>query len=590
MKPTIFYTLLLFLHVPVIAQLSESVQLPIIERPDRQVYISHNGDDNALGDSSSPVSSFSRALSIISDQTTALSGNLYSEIVFLPGTYYFPAVQPASHFQQGNRTLHVSLRGVGEVVLAGSDTAKSSSTAMIHLMGSKIYVKNIMVDYSIGAGVRFGLNGATQTILSNDVLIEDVTVRKSGSHGIIVGVGPVSTINPLQLLPKQERFHIKNCKVYESVNFNVPQDQWGSGIKTIHTRHTTIEGCEVYQCEGEGINADFAEWIDIRNNIVHDTKAGIYLDKAQNVMVRNNLVYFSGKRSAGFLMGLEAFSFLVTQFFMRNIFVYNNIFLNTPYAISLWQGTYGAFDNGTFNNIRIMHNTMIGKQNVAQGLVTFSYSTVLNQPASNTSLSGIEISRNILSANPDSLANGNGYVTAPSGGPHGTSGSYNLWQKMPSRLFNSSTDGISNQLPFSESATMLSALRPSTSNPAFIFEVPSISYITEDFNGQSRGINTTNAGAFEWTEISSSNLSRSKSMVKAYPNPSSGTFMLSWPEDVICEKVTLRIFDASGQNIRTERTTQLQSIRLDDAPSGMYFILLKEDCGGRQFALSLQKI
>jgi hypothetical protein len=466
----------------------------------------------------------------------------------------------------------------------------SGSTAMIHLMGSKIYVKNIMVDYSIGAGVRFGSNGATQTILSNDVLIEDVTVKMSGSHGIIVGVGPVSTINPLQLLPKQERFHIKNCKVYESVNFNTPQDQWGSGIKTIHTRHTTIEGCEVYQCEGEGIDADFAEWIDIRNNIVYDTKAGIYLDKAQNVMVRNNLVYFSEKRSAGFLMGLEAFSFLVTQFFMRNIFVYNNIFLNTPFAVSLWQGTYGALDNGTFNNIRVMHNTMIGKQSAAQGLVTFSYSTVLNQPASNTSLSGIEISRNILSADPDSLANGNGYVTAPSGGPHGTTASYNLWQKTPSRLFNSGTDGISAQLPFSESANNLSALRPSSANPAFIFEVPSVAYITQDFNGQARGSITTNAGAFEWTDISSSGFSRSEPMVTAYPNPSSGIFMLRWTEDDYCEKVTMRIFDASGQNIRTERMTQLQSIRLDDVPSGMYFILLKEDCSGRQFALSLQKI
>jgi hypothetical protein len=590
MKSTSTLLFLLTLLSPAMAQLSEPIQLPNIETPDRQVYIAPNGDDTASGDSLSPVASFTRALSIVSEQTTGLSGNLYSEIVFYPGIYYFPAAQPTSHFQQGSRSLHVSVRGIGEVILAGSDTANASSTAMIHLMGSKIYVKNIMVDYSIGAGVRFGSNGATQTILSNDVLIEDVTVKMSGSHGIIVGVGPVSTINPLQLLPKQERFHIKNCKVYESVNFNTPQDQWGSGIKTIHTRHTTIEGCEVYQCEGEGIDADFAEWIDIRNNIVYDTKSGIYLDKAQNVMVRNNLVYFSEKRSAGFLMGLEAFSFLVTQFFMRNIFVYNNIFLNTPFAVSLWQGTYGALDNGTFNNIRVMHNTMIGKQSAAQGLVTFSYSTVLNQPASNTSLSGIEISRNILSADPDSLANGNGYVTAPSGGPHGTTASYNLWQKTPSRLFNSGTDGISAQLPFSESATNLSALRPSSANPAFIFEVPSVAYITQDFNGQARGSITTNAGAFEWTDISSSGFSRSEPMVTAYPNPSSGIFMLRWTEDDYCEKVTMRIFDASGQNIRTERMTQLQSIRLDDVPSGMYFILLKEDCGGRQFALSLQKM
>jgi hypothetical protein len=590
MKSTSTLLLLLTLLAPAMAQLSEPIQLPNIETPDRQVYIAPNGDDTASGDSLSPVASFTRALSIVSEQTIALSGNLYSEIVFFPGTYYFPAAQPTSHFQQGSRSLHVSIRGIGEVILAGSDTANASSTAMIHLMGSKIYVKNIKVDYSIGTGVRFGSNGATQTILSNDVLIEDVTVKLSGSHGIIVGIGPVNTINPLQLLPKQERFHIKNCKVYESVNFNTPQDQWGSGIKTIHTRHTTIEGCEVYQCEGEGIDADFAEWIDIRNNIVYDTKSGIYLDKAQNVMVRNNLVYFSEKRSSGFLMGLEAFSFLVTQFFMRNIFVYNNIFLNTPFAVSLWQGTYGALDNGTFNNIRILHNTMVGKQSAAQGLVTFSYSTLLNQPASNTSLSGIEISRNILSAHPDSLANGNGYITAPSGGPHGTSASYNLWQKMPNRLFNNSTDGISDQLPYSESATNLSALRPSSAHPAFIFEVPSISYITEDFNGQARGNNTTNAGAFEWTDISSTGGSKSEPMVTAYPNPSSGTFLLRWSEDAFCEKVTMRIFDAAGQHIRTERMTQLQSIRLDDVPGGMYFILLKEDCGGKQFALSLQKI
>lgn len=585
------FLMLFFQHI--YAQLPQAVQLPVIHPPKFKVYIATNGSDLNNGDSLSPVATFSAALSRANALTNGLSGNQYGEIVFYPGTYHFAAIQPVSAFNLPGRRNHLSVRGRGVVVLKGNNLAVTP--AMIHLLGSNISVKNITIDYSFSSGVSFGMNFNGTVIVSNDILVEDVTVKLAGTHGIIFGNGGMSSSNPLALAPRSERAHIKNCTVYESVNYNIPQNSWGSAIKSINSRHTTVEGCRVYDCEGEGIDLDFALSADIRNNVIHDTKAGIYLDKAEDVLVRNNLIYFDKKSSTGILLGLEPFTWSIQNWYVRRVYIHNNIFLNNPTAFSLWQGTYGGLQVGFFTNIEFVNNTIIGKQRANAGLLSYSYGSVLGQPASNIKLSQNVVRNNVISFSPDSLTNNN-VVTAPQNGPHGASFGHNMWRSQPSRLWNGAQDVLRNLLPVKVNANQIHILQPQTGN-LFRWDVPAFSYITKDYNGKLRRTGSTNAGAFEWftaaAQLQANQLPLrviGADALSVYPNPSAnGIFELRWPEAPPCDDLILMVFNASGQQVHSEQMTEPNRISLDNLPQGTYIAVIADQCASKNHTLILMK-
>lgn len=588
MNRLFFFSILMSINFGIHAQLLQPVQLPVIKPSTFKVYIATDGLDSQSGDSLSPVATFTAALSRASTLTNGLSGDQYGEIVFYPGTYPFKAAQPVSAFQLTGRKNHLSIRGIGNVVLDGS-TLTNIGVAMIHLLGSNISVRNITVNYSDNTGVAFGQVGSGNFILSNDILVENVTVRLARSHGILLGKSPVNPDNPLAFVPRSERFHVKNCTVYESINFNTPQSQWGSCIKTHNTKHTTIEGCIVYNCEGEGINLDFVQSADIRNNVVSDTKAAIYLDKAEDIMVRNNLVYFTNKSSTGLLLGIEPFSWTIRDWFVRRVFISNNIILNTPTAFNLWQGTYGGLQVGFFTQIEFMNNTIIGKQKSNSGLINFTYGTLWGNPTSNVKLSQNKFRGNIISYSPDSLIN-NVIVGAPQNGPHSTSFGHNMWCTQPNRMWNASQDIIRTNLNVSVMHHQLGSIQPSQSS-AFKWDVPFTNYITHDYSGNLRRTSVTNAGAFEWLS-SARNTEQvvSETLITAYPNPSfDGIFRLQWDETPSCDRMSIMIFNANGQNILTERMTQVQEINISHEPKGVYLAVVTDQCSARNHVFNLVK-
>jgi hypothetical protein len=574
--------LLIIAMLPVIAtaQLADTVQLPVIFPPQYTIYIAENGNDLNAGDSLNPVATFTEALNKLNTLTSAQSGEVYTEAVLFEGNYNFALAQPINRYQVGNKNLNVSVRGKGEVILDGNGVSMSGGGGMVHLLGSHISVKNLNITYSPANGVRFGFDYNGTVINPHDIWIDSVEVAQTGGHGIIVGIGELNTANPFTLTPRAERFLISNCHVHDAVNFNTPQSQWGSSIKFHNVKHGTAINCLVHDNSGEGIDADYCDYIEIANNELYDNYANVYLDKAENCIVRNNLIYNINKNNNGMLMGIEPSTGLITDFFIKNIYIYNNIMLNTT-GISVWQGTYSAIQNGHFSNINIQHNTIIGKQIANGAAISFSYYTSLGQPGANVLFSNLKIARNIISAHRDSLNNGRLISSSLNPQPALTT-EYNLYNMHPTIGYNSTSDRIDSLLPVSIAHTQLEKLVPHRdSNALFVMNAPNDFPFENDFFTSNRFIDSTNVGAIEldtttYTDSTIvSAMTLSKSEIKIYPNQVSSFINIQMEKEA-----EITITDISGKMLHKELlNTGNNIINTEALPCGLYLgiIQLKEE-------------
>lgn len=590
-RPFLFGLAFLLATFSLTAQAPDPLPLPVVFDPEWTVFIHPAGDDAAAGDSLQPLATFSGALDRLAAWTDGESGDLFAEVVLLPGTYPFALAQPPSRFQIDDRRLNVSVRGVEEAILDGQGLNLSGGSGMVHLLGSHIAVRNLRIAYSPANGVRFGFDWNGTVINPGDILIEDLDVNQTAGHGIYMGIGPLNTANPLALTPKAERFAVRRCRVTQSVNFNQPAAQWGSAIKFHNVRYGLAEECTVHDNGGEGINVDLGEGILIRNNVTWDNLANIYLDKAEDCTIEGNLVYYRERVMAGILLGLEPFSALVTDHFMRNIHIRNNIILNTAAGVNVWQGTISGLQRGYFTGIDIRHNTILGKRVGNGAPIGFSYQTFLGQPVPNTQWADLNVTANIVAADPDSL-NAGRLLGAPLDPQPGLTAGYNLWSKHPGSGYDPATDRIESLLPHSADPANIRALVPhADSLPTFLLPAPNTLGIQSDFLGSPRGTTWTNAGALErdssdgdptfipWNSAPQQDLF-------VQPNPFRGDCRVNgeWlhlPPEIIL------VLDGQGRMVphRTHWQERRLELHLGDAPAGHYILILERGAENRVLSL-----
>lgn len=551
------------------AQAPDTVPSPIIFPVQQVVYMSPAGSDTATGDSLNPVATFIGALNQLAIWSDSQQGEIYTEIVLYPGYYTTPLVQPWSRFQLPGRRLNISVRGKGSVMLDGLNAQISSGQGMVHLLGSHIRVTNLNILYSPGNGVRFGYDANGNVSNPHDVLVENVTVRQTAGHGILLGISPLKTSDPFSLHPPGERYAVKNCTVSESVNFNQPQSQWGSAIKFHNVRYGLAENCHVHDNSGEGIDVDLGEQIIIRNNTLHDNYANIYIDKGVGIRIESNHIHNEYRKVPGILLGIEAFTGLITDHYIKDVAIHNNIILNTTTGISIWQGIYSFLQKGIFSGIDIRHNTIIGQRG-QKAAIGFSYETLLGNPAPNVVFSNLFIYGNILSAHPDSLNNGR-LLTAPLNPQPGLLASCNLWNLPPGPGFNQATDQSRPQLPDWAVVPDTLSFRPDPGNQAFLFGVPASAEISKDLLGLPRNISATNVGALETLNISST--TEPETSVRIYPNPATSQFRISGLPD---GEAIYEIVDADGRMAQRGTAREGEILMINNSLiSGFYLLRLK---------------
>lgn len=496
LKSRLLFSFFLFYNV-ICAQVS--IEEPVIMPVEMQVYVAPFGNNMSSGDSLHPVADFVTAMQVIKDSTASKTGDVYAEVVFYPGTYAFVLNQGLGHYQVGNRLLNISIRGKEKVIFDERLIPGSSATAMVYLLGSHISVRNIKIAYCEGHGTLFGYHWGGTTIVPHDILVQNVVLEGSGSHGLFAGLGRFANSQHTSTLPWLERVMFDNCTVTNSVNHNdMNQTAWGSAIKFHYVKHGIIRNCLSYNNAGEGINLDDCNTILIEGSESHDNRASVYFDKAENVVFRNNLMYSTFRPSIGLLLSTEVSSSLITNYYLRNIYVYNNIFLNVPCGIGYWMGTVSAFQNSILHNLQMCNNTFVGKRVAGTGILNFAYERNpfnSNAPAGNVQMSSLLWQGNIVSFSDDSLGK---VITTPINPQPSLSFQNNLYHAIPNNHFNNAKDSVRTLMTNWGITDSLQNLIPSINREKhFMLEVPIPDYLTTDFFGRLRRIDTSNVGAIE---------------------------------------------------------------------------------------------
>lgn len=580
-------TILLGMALPLAAQILPDVQQPLIKTPQFEIYIATFGADSHSGDSLEPLATFTAALNKIESRTIGQTGDVYAAVVFYPGTYPFAASQPANKFEVNGRRLNVSVRGMNGAVLVGSGLNQGGGDAMIALKGHNIFVKNISIDYAPANGINFGYRYNGTLIYSHDVLVENVRVKNTAGHGIIGGMGKMNE-NGSGFLDFSERFLFRNCEVTESVNHNnLEASQWGSAIKFHYVKNGIVENCRVYNNAGEGIDLDYCENIMLKDNTLFDNRANIYLDKAENCILQSNLLYYKQRQSVSLLLSTEAVSALIKDYFLRNIYIYNNTILNSQTAIGYWQGTIGGLQTTSLENLHIAHNSIIGKPLTTGGMINFSYEKGhFGGPPSNINFSNITLENNIISAHPDSLTRP--IVFGPIDPQPALSYGYNLWSENPIRAYNSSTDLINANLPNYVSADSINKLIPLVGQTdALIFKVPAKDYLVDDMLDSLRTKPKTNVGAFELQQGTATKMTEhaNEDDFKIYPNPVKDFIRLQASQNI--GGASYQIVNSTGKLVMDGVISEKEiDIRL--LPPGSYVLTFFKDKKARQSARFLK--
>jgi len=481
-------------------QLATPIILPIIHQPTYLAYISVDGDNMNTGDSLNPVADFNTALARIKEWSTGEIGNVYAEVILNSGTYPFSLSQGLTYYNPDERIINIGVRGKGKVTLDERLNSNAGAAAMIHLLGSNIAVKNIKIAYASGHGTLFGLNWNGNIIVPHDIYLEDIHVEQTAGHGVFIGLGRFqSANNPIQM-PFIERIWFNNCVVTNAVNYNeLNHTSWGSAIKMLYVKNGIISNSTSFNNGGEGIDLDDCNSILIEHCVSHDNRSNVYFDKSENVIFRNNLIYSTFRSTISLLLGTEVSSSFIQNHYLKNIFIYNNLFINTPCAVAYWMGTVSASQKSILSNLQVVNNTIVGKRVSGYGIFNLSYETDFlnsNIPARNVVFENLLWKGNVVAFNNDSLVKVFGGPLNPQ---PALTAENNLYSSTPNVIYNSQSDKID--------ASILNIGMPDSiwryvpnqqSNNGYSMLMPKVDYMNNDYNEQLRFLDSTNVGAFEF--------------------------------------------------------------------------------------------
>ncbi len=543
------------------------------------VYMSPGGDDSQPGTEAQPVKSFAAAVSLLPFGVEDVQGgDAFGLVRLLPGTYELTEglIQHESMWKQGNTYRHVSIEGVGHVMIGGTASNPCPGN-LIQLMGDHVMIRNLHLRHALGMGIL----STRPYVDANSVgpkhwWIQGVTTDSVGSFGM--------------LLRHIDTLLVEDCRVLRSARIGneylASPCQWPSGLKCYASRHATVRNCEVGYSRGEGLNFHNSRSCLAYGNRLHDNSANVYLDNSSKVIFRQNHLFNTPGLEAlanpcpadpntqltgpAFLLANEgscpngqgatfnncASNCLFNQGSfptVDSVFLYNNFIQNTGPALSFWEGNTNIVGINCTKRVYFLHNTCIGLLGNPAGKKGFLYGFFPTRTLlSYATLSQVEVYGNIFSYDsatyyntpPLRLVKGNLHP-----GPVQLDHSYNLWNQSfaqidPTELVRPALPASFGLLeaPFSEVIPSYDSL-----STVFVHEVPRIyDFVNKSFDGLPRQEVMTNVGAWEYRETASVNLApQSSSRFQLYPNPSQGSIWIK--SDELRGAASLRWWNAQGQ-------------------------------------------
>lgn len=462
------------------------------------IYVHPQGNDvnNSLADSLTPLQSFDSVFSVLRKKTQGLSGDQHCVVYISKGVYALK--KPIEQMQQDiypsgekQRTLHVSFKGIDDsVIIDGSAIQRSGGYGLLNLCGSNIEISRLTLRHAPSFGLAIGQPFARST----HVFISNVIIDTTFSHGI--SLGNVDAKNEDTVLISHCRFHETN-----TMNAGGLSNQWGSALKLFGARHVMIDSCHFEHNWSEAISINNSSNVSVSAcTFLNNFAPSVYCDIAEHVTIERNLflatldtmMFKKGKRGmVSILLSNEAWNPLAVDHRTSDIDIFSNVHINQGGVLDIWEGTVSFLQKAIVSDVRYAFNSSFGMSAGAEstnaGIISITYSTPFpfNRVIENLSLYG-----NIFSVNatlwPRYLwMRGSAMLASKCSFAH------NRWNGAFPTLGEYSKDDIA-EMPDT-------LLWDQLELPALMKQVPSLTYVQKDFFGSIRGVQTTHAGAFEFT-------------------------------------------------------------------------------------------
>ena len=462
-----------------------------------RVYLHPSGSDANDGSRSAPVATYTGAMRRMKDLTQLDTGRIGCAFRFLSGTYRLtePFIQMAGDHRvvgtNGVRWLELSFEGEGDVVLDAIDLKMPAGHGVITTSGSGIEIVHLTVRRSDQFGIRLG----TGSRRSTNVLVRNITIDSTFTHGILIGQDGS---------PLSDTTAVVNCRVLNTntMNYRGILGQFGSAVKLFGARDVTVRECWIGRNWGEAVCINNSRRVLVEGVTIEDNWApGVYCDVADSVVIRNNVLrshkdttmFPQGRRGmVGILISTEAWTGAITEFRARNIDIYNNVFINMAGCLDIWEGTVSFLQRQVIENVRFAHNTCIGMWTTVGNTSTAFVNAVYSQPfPNNRTIRNIVVANNIFSVDP-AIVIPSRWVRVPVEARPALTYASNYWVASVPGIESSNGNVTASWLPTSEPASLFPEVTPQLRG-----RVTPQAGIAIDARGVARGNVETNVGAFE---------------------------------------------------------------------------------------------
>jgi hypothetical protein len=214
---------------------------------------------------------------------------------------------------------------------------------LIRIKGSDVTLSGLSVMHSSTFGIY-----ATD---SENITVKNCEVGYSEDGGLVINAS--------------RHVLVDNCRVHHNNYRGLIAAHEGITIRG--TKYFEVRNCDVYDNKEEGIDAKYgSSHGKIHGNIVYRNNGpNIYIDKATNIEVYNNIV-FDAINKAGISINIEStYHPEGTKWTLHDIKVHDNLVYNNQGGIGFWlEPGRGSEEKAHWDSIYIFNNTLVNNSRI----------------------------------------------------------------------------------------------------------------------------------------------------------------------------------------------------------------------------------